>query len=73
MVTMASIALSGYHSRAEYHWLRNETPISEGDTPILYENREGSYECQVAGDTFFASVKFTVSRTFIANKSEECL
>ena len=62
MATMACIALAGYHSRATYRWLRNDSPIGEGDTPLLYEDREGTYECQVAGDSFFASRKFIVTR-----------
>ena len=43
---MACVALEGHHSRAVYHWKRNGEPVSE-ETPLLYADSEGTYECQV--------------------------
>ena len=43
---MACVALGGNHSRSAYHWKRNGEPVFE-ESPLLYADSEGTYECQV--------------------------
>lgn len=63
---MACVALKGYHSEANYHWLRNGDLAFE-ESPLLYANSEGSYECQVTAAGRTLSGQFRIDGEIIIN------
>ena len=45
---LASPAINGYHSIAEYSWERNGIPIAGENTPLLYCCNTGVFKCLVS-------------------------
>ena len=61
MVVMASPAVNGYHSIVTYSWKKDGNDMPGEDTPLLFTNKTGKFQCCIRGETVTYTSEFIVS------------